>query len=187
MKKTTAKKMTDTRIRTGTVRLSYPHLFEKYTESDKYQVVLLIPKTEDLGTVKLVKEATQAAAEQGKQAKWGGKLPKNLATPLHDGDDSEQPGYEDCYYLTARTSTRPQVVDLNCADILDPEEIYAGCYARATLRFFPYSASGNNGIGVLLDNVQKLGDGDPIGGGRKTAEDDFGDDDLGDDDDDLGL
>ena len=186
MKITKAKAMTDTRIRTGTVRLSYPHLFEKYSESDKYQTVLLIPKDDETGTLKAVKDAVKAAAEQGKQSKWGGKVPKNLATPLHDGDESEQEAYQDCYYLTARTSTRPQVVDTSCNDILDTEEIYAGCYARATLRFFPYSASGNNGIGVLLDNVQKLSDGDPIGGGKASAESDFGDDDL-EDDDDLGI
>lgn len=186
MKKTTAKAMTDTRIRTGTVRLSYPHLFEKYTESDKYQTVLLIPKDDDTGTLKVIKDAIRAAAEQGKQSKWNGKAPKNLATPLHDGDESEQEAYEGHYYLTARTSTRPQVVDTSCNDILDADEIYAGCYARATLRFYPYSASGNNGVGVLLDNVQKLGDGEPIGGGKVSAESDFGDDDLGDDDD-LGI
>lgn len=187
MKITKAKAMTDTRIRTGTVRLSYPHLFEKYAESDKYQVVLLIPKDDETGTLKVIKEAIKAAAAQGAQSKWGGKTPKNLAGPLHDGDESEQEAYQDCYYLTARTSTRPQVVDTNLNDILDAEEIYAGCYARATLRFFPYSASGNNGIGVLLDNLQKLGDGEPIGGGKVSAESDFGDDDLDDDDDDLGI
>jgi len=187
MKITKAKAMSNTRIRTGTVRLSYPHLFEKYAESGKYQTVLLIPKDDETGTVKVIKDAIKAAAAEGAQTKWGGKTPKNIAYPLHDGDESEQEAYQDCYYLTARTNTRPQVVDLSLNDILDADEIYAGCYARATLLFYPYATSGNNGVGVLLNNVQKLGDGEPIGGGKASAESDFGDDDLDDDDDDLGL
>ena len=90
-----------------------------------------------------------------------------------------------CYYLTAKTSRKPQVVDLDRDDIFDEEEVYPGCYVRATLVFFPYNNEGK-GVGCLLNNVQKLEDGERIGGGAASAAEDFDDeDDLEDEDDDL--
>ena len=68
-----AKLITDTKARTGKVRLSYPHLFEKYEKSGKYQCVLLIDK-KDKDTISVLKKAIEAAKEQGKSEKcW--KIP----------------------------------------------------------------------------------------------------------------
>ena len=93
--------------------------------------------------------------------------------------------YEGCYYLTAKTSRKPQVVDADRDDIYDEEEVYPGCYVRATIVFFPYNNEGK-GVGCLLNNIQKLEDGERIGGSAATAAEDFDDDDeLEDDDDDL--
>ena len=39
-------------------------------------------------------------------------------------------------------------------------------------------ANGNKGVGVGLNNIQKLKDGERLGGARASAEDDFGGDDL---------
>ena len=86
------------------------------------------------------------------------------------------PEYEGMYYLTAKSNRKPQVVDLDRDDIFDDEEVYPGCYVRATIVFFPYSNEGK-GVGVLLNNVQKLEDGERLGGGAASAADDFADDD----------
>jgi hypothetical protein len=43
-----------------------------------------------------------------------------------------------------------------------------------TVNLFPYSASGNNGVGVGLNNVIKLRDGEKLSGGR-SADADFAD------------
>jgi len=180
-----AKLITDTKARTGKVRLSYPHLFEKYEKSGKYQCVLLIDK-KDKDTISVLKKAIEAAKEQGKSEKWNGKIPGNYAGPLHDGDDvPDKEGYAGCYYLSAKNGQRrPQVIDLDKDEIFDEEEVYAGCYVRASLRFFPYNQSGN-GVGCVLDNLQKLADGESLGGGSSSAADDFDDDgeDDGEDDD----
>ena len=53
--------------------------------------------------------------------------------------------------------------------------MYSGCYGRASINFYPYSVNGNKGVGVGLNNVQKLTDGERLGGSRATAESDFGD------------
>ncbi len=183
MGKYKAKLITDTKVRTGMCRLSYPHLFERYGESGKYQCVLLIDKS-NKDTLSVVKRAIENAKEQGKQEKWKGKIPGNYKSPLHDGDDvSERAGYEGCFYLSAKNGNRrPQVVDLDMEEIVDAEDVYAGCYVRASITFFPYNTNGN-GVGVVLNHIQKIAEGESLGGDISTADDDFGDDE--DEDDDL--
>ena len=85
------------------------------------------------------------------------------------------------YYINAKSNRKPQVVDLDRDDIFDAEEVYSGCYVRATIVFFPYSNEGK-GVGVLLNNVQKLADGDHLGGSAASAADDFDDDEELEDD-----
>ncbi|MDM0258255.1 DUF2815 family protein, partial [Clostridioides difficile] len=55
-------------------------------------------------------------------------------------------------------------------------EVYSGCYGRVSINFFPYNSAGNKGIGCGLQNVQKLADGEVLGGARASAEADFSDD-----------
>ena len=182
--KVTAKR-TGTKVTTGKVRLSYAHLFEPHAMNDgqepKYSVSVIIPKS-DKETLKAIKEATDAAKELGKD-KWKGKIPANLKTPLRDGDtEREDEAYAGCYFLNANSKNKPGIVDVNVQPILDATEVYSGCYARLTLNFYPYSASGNNGIACGLGNVQKLEDGEPLGGFSR-AEDDF--DAIGEAEDDF--
>ncbi|QAA31224.1 DUF2815 family protein [Clostridium manihotivorum] len=168
-------KRTGTKVTTGKVRLSYAHLFEPHAiegNEPKYSVSVIISKT-DTDTLKAIKEAVNEAKEQGK-GKWGGKVPPNLKTPLRDGD-AERPddeAYANCYFLNASSKNKPGIVDANVQPILDATEVYSGCYARLTLNFYPFSASGNKGIAAGLGNVQKLEDGEPLGGFTR-AEDDF--------------
>ena len=172
--KVTAKR-TGTKVTTGKVRLSYAHLFEPHAiegNEPKYSVSVIIPKT-DIETLKAIKEAVNQAKEEGK-AKFGGKVPGNLKTPLRDGDVDREgdEAYAGCYFLNANSKNKPGVVDINVQPVMDSTEVYSGCYARLTLNFYAYSASGNKGIAAGLGNVQKLADGEPLGGFTR-AEDDF--------------
>ena len=168
-------KRTGTKVTTGKCRLSYAHLFEPHAiegNDPKYSVSVLIPKT-DTETLKAIKEAVAEAKELGK-GKFGGKVPANLKTPLRDGDDErpDDEAYVGCYFLNASSKNKPGVVDLSVQPVLDVTEVYSGCYGRLTLNFYAYSASGNKGIAAGLGNVQKLADGEPLGGFTR-AEDDF--------------
>ena len=166
----------ETKVTTGKVRLSYTHIFEAHAmegQDPKYSTAILIPKS-DTDTLKAIKEAVELAKKNG-AGKWGGKVPANLKTPLRDGD-AEKPddeNYAGCYFLNASSKNKPGVVDENVQPILDATEVYSGCYARLTLNFYAYNASGNKGVAAGLGNVQKLGDGEPLGGFTR-AEDDFG-------------
>lgn len=172
--KVTAKR-TGTKVTTGKVRLSYAHLFEPHAiegNEPKYSVSVIIPKS-DKETLQAIKEAVNEAKEQGK-AKWNGKVPANVKTPLRDGDIDREgdEAYAGCYFLNANSKNKPGVVDINVQPILDSTEVYSGCYARLTLNFYAYNANGNKGIAAGLGNVQKLADGEPLGGFTR-AEDDF--------------
>lgn len=185
MSKTYEAKRTGTKVVTGMVRLSYAHLHEPHAiegNEPKYSVSLIISK-EDKSTIKAVQEAIKEAQEAGKGL-WGGKIPGGLKSPLRDGDD-ERPDddvYADAYFINANSKRKPEIVDLKGNKGLGPDQVYSGCYGRVSLNFFGYNAAGNKGIGCGLGNVQKIKDGDPLGGATR-AEDDF---DFEEDEDFLG-
>jgi len=175
--------MNATQMTTGKVRLSYAHLFKPYAHVDgqtpKYSTTILIPKS-DTVTIEKIKKAINAALETGKNSKWGGKIPKTYHSPLRDGDaEKDDPLYEGCYFMScnANADRKPTIYDLSLNEILDPNEVYSGCYARVNINFYPYSASGNNGIAVGLNMVQKVADGDKLGGSSVSASEAFADDD----------
>ena len=66
-------------------------------------------------------------------------------------------------------------------EILDQSEVYSGCYARANISFYAYNTNGNKGIACGLNAIQKIRDGEPLGGTRVSVEDAFGDDFVEDD------
>ena len=171
-----------TKCVTGKVRFSYVNIFKsrsfKEGQDAKYSVCLLIPK-KDKATVAKIRAAIEEAVQEGISSKWGGKKPKNLRLPLRDGDEEradEAGEYEGMYFMNANSSTKPGIVDKDLNEILDPDEVYSGCWGRASVNFFPYDSNGNKGIGCGLNNIQKLADGKPLGG-HSRAEDDFADDD----------
>jgi Protein of unknown function (DUF2815) len=177
----------ETKVITGKVRLSYAHLFVPTAISEeqekKYSVCLLIPKS-DKETLKKIKNAIEAATEAGK-SKWGGKVPANLKTPLRDGDEEradDHPEYKGMWFINCSSKQKPGIIDRDRNPILDSEEVYSGCYARASINFYGFNAAGNKGIACGLNNIQKLADGDYLGG-RSRAEDDF--DELEDDEEDF--
>lgn len=165
------------KVKTGKVRMSYVNVFTPRAAVDggqaKYGVCLLIPK-DDKNTLDRMQKAIEAAYEEGK-AKH--KLPKNYKSPLRDGDAErpDSPEYENMMFVNANSHRKPGLVDQNVQPIMDQSEFYSGCWGRATLNFFPFSASVNKGIACGLNNLQKLEDGERLGGGS-TAEQDFGED-----------
>ena len=168
------------KVITGKVRFSYAHVFEPSAinedQDKKYSVSIIIPK-KDKKTLKKIKAAIQEALEEGK-AKFGGSIPKKWKNPLRDGDEEREDdeNYEDCMFINAASQRKPGLVDENLDPIMDKEDFYSGCYGRASVNFYPFNVSGNKGVACGLNNLQKLEDGEHLGGGATSAEDDFGDD-----------
>lgn len=183
-------------LTTGIGTLSFPHIFASTKEkkddgSDSYDIQFIIPKSqrEDIRAILL-------AIQKVGKAKWGDNW-KKVRTPLRDGDKEKDELTEDgstkgdkyperlgCYFLNARSSKPVAVVDRQRSPIENADDVYGGCKGKIAVTFYPYSQQGNHGIGVGLNGVQKIADGESFGTGRPQVESMF---DLLDEDDDLGL
>ena len=150
----------------------------------KYSVSLIIPK-DDVATVNKIKAAIEAAYREGEsKLKGNGKTVPALSvlkTPLRDGD-LERPddeAYANSYFVNANSSTAPGIVDADRQPIIERSEVYSGVYGRASINFYAFNSNGNKGIACGLNNLQKIRDGEPLGG-KASAESDFA---TSDDDD----
>lgn len=168
-----------TKVVTGIVRLSYANVWEATSingGTPKYSVSLIIPKS-DTKTIDAINAAVDAAIKEG-SSKFGGKIPNKAALklPLRDGDtERDDEAYKDSFFVNANSTTAPQIVDRAVQPILDRAEVYSGCYARVSINFYAFNSNGNRGIACGLGNIQKVSDGDPLGG-RSSAADDFSSD-----------
>jgi hypothetical protein len=184
------------------VRFSHLHVHVPHlnTESNKreYSVQIWIPKenVEDKATL------DAAYAEQLEAyTKLEGKPGKEWHNPIKDGDKIEDkkgnarpvPG---CWVIGAKSAgyddegavrNPPAVVGTERG--LDGElkpltssQIKSGDWGRVSinLKFF---TKGRTGVGVYLNSLQKVKDGEALGGGRKSATEEFGD--FDDEDEDL--
>jgi hypothetical protein len=163
------------KVVTGKVRFSYAHVFTPQASQEggtpKYSVSIIIPKS-DKETVEKINKAIEQAKEENK-AVWGGTVPKGLKGGLRDGDEEkDDPAYANSYFINANSSQKPGVVDADLNAILDASEFYSGCFGRASISFFAYNSNGSKGVGCGLNNVQKLEDGEKLGG-ASSASDDF--------------
>ena len=143
----------------------------------KYSVSLIIPKS-DTKTVSKLNAAIEAAYHEGESKLRGnGKTVPALSTiknPLRDGD-VERPddsAYANAYFINANSATAPGIVDADRNPVLTRSEVYSGVYGRASINFYAFNSNGNRGIACGLNNLQKVRDGEPLGG-KTSAEDDF--------------
>lgn len=168
-------------------RWSYANVWEPKSingGTPKYSVSLIIPKS-DTATIKKIEAAIEAAYKEGEaKLKGNGRSVPALSvlkTPLRDGD-AERPddeAYANAYFVNANSATAPGIVDADRQEIIDRSEVYSGVYGRASINFYAFNSNGNKGIACGLNNLQKIRDGEPLGG-KSRAEDDFaGEDDEG--------
>lgn len=161
-------------------RWSYANVWEPKSingGAPKYSVSLIIPKSDKV-TVEKIKKAIQSAYEEGQgKLKGNGKTVPALSvlkTPLRDGD-LERPddeAYANSYFINANSATAPGIVDADRNTIIDRSEVYSGVYGRASINLYAFNSNGNKGIACGLNNLQKIKDGEPLGG-KSRAEDDF--------------
>lgn len=143
----------------------------------KYSVSLIIPKS-DVKTVAKLKSAIEAAYQEGQsKLKGNGKTVPPLSAlkiPLRDGDAErpDDPTYANAYFINANSATAPGIVDADRNPILERSEVYSGVYGRASINLYVFNSNGNRGIACGLNNLQKIADGEPLGG-KSRAEDDF--------------
>lgn len=167
------------KIVTGKGRFSYlnwasPKLND-LSKKMEFSTEFLIPK-EDIGTIANIKQAMKAALDK----KYNGNYPKNLRSPLRDGDtEVKQDGtaldahYKNHFFIRCKSNEAPGVVDENRQPILIANEFVSGDYGRVSITAYAYSQVGNNGVAFWLNNLQRLEKGEPLGG-KASPQDDFG-------------
>ena len=170
-----------TKVITGVnTRWSYCNVWEPKSingGTPKYSVSLIIPKS-DTVTVEKINKAIEAAYKEGesKLRGTGKSVPalEAIKTPLRDGD-LERPddeAYKGCYFINANSPKAPGIVDAALQPILERSEVYSGVYGRASINLYAFNSNGNKGIACGLNNLQKIKDGESLGG-KSRAEDDF--------------
>src|SRR6185436_10726221 len=172
---------------TPVFRLSFPNLFEarkgntddpnatpkfglsaiwtpaKFTEKEKGQWRAIMAE--------LDKEAQRVFGKPWKQ------LPDTVRRGIRDGASKDNlEGYgEGTRFANITSKNRPGVIDKNGDDISvedgNTDEIYPGCWCRATVTVYSYNNKGK-GVALGLRNVQKIKDG-PRLDNRTNAKDDF--------------
>lgn len=170
-----------TNVTTGEVRLSYVNLFQPRAnnqgEEPKYSATVLIPKS-DTATMQRIQAAVQAAIAKGVESGfWSAGAQPDV--PIRDGDglkpQSGEPYGPECkghWVIACSSKQKQEIVDINMSPIIDQTQVYSGMYGRVNINFYPYN-NRKKGIGAGLGPVQKLRDGEPLGG-RMTAEAAFG-------------
>lgn len=168
-----ATKKEEVKIITPAFRVSFPELAQPkgFNGSDpKYSVQMVFPNNVDISALKKI-------AIKVRNEKWGddkSKHPKNLKMPFIDGNEKDLESHKDSTVINAKSKFKPGMVDQNREEILDANEIYAGCWARARVTCYAYDIKsvGSRGVAFGLTSIQKVKD-DKAFSGRGNAKDDF--------------
>lgn len=180
-----AKKRKGISLVTPKFRVSFPKVFEpefnNLSKKDEYSISALFDKNEDISELK---NAARKVCEDA----WGPdpkRWPKKWKNPFKDQLEAEKENEDGSSFMPdgyvkgatmirMKSKNQPGVVDKKKKPILDAEEFYAGCYARADVYISVYEVEDglSVGVSVSLNHLQKVADGEPFSGRRK-AEDAF--------------
>jgi len=173
------------KVVTPVARASYARLLEpamSLNDELKYSVSLIFPSDADISEMK------QAAAN-ALIDKWGPDKkhwPKGLRSPFRDGNEKDDPLYEDTTFVNVSSTDPPQVghkIGNKFVELTNGRDVYSGMYIRASLTAFAYDKKGNKGVSFGLGNVLKVRDGERLDG-RTDGDTDFkdfeGDDPMAD-------
>lgn len=137
----------------------------------KYGLTMLFAPGADLSRLK-------AAAAAAAQEKFGKRLQDpafaaKLRSPFRDQGEKTFEGYvKGAIFINATSQQRPGLVDAQVQPIIEESQFYSGCYAIASVNAFAYEQLGNVGVAFGVNNIQKVRDGEPLGG-RTRPEADF--------------
>lgn len=129
-----------------------------------------------------IKAAELAVANEA----WKGNGAKMLASlepskkSIRDGDKRTNgagdiyEGYEGRTYVTAKTPTRPLLIDQARRPVTEEDGvIYSGCYVNAIIEIYANTVAKTKGVFAGLKGVQFVRDGDSFGGSAPAKADEF--------------
>lgn len=170
---------TETRVTTGKARFCYANIWTpKKNDQGKevYSVTIVIPKS-DTETYNKLSVAIQEVYNDSEEVlKANNKtLPKleDIKQPLRDGDEDRDgdPIFAGSWFINATSIYAPGIFDADRNIITDKDSVYSGCYGRASISLYAYNKKGGRGIAAGLRGLQKLEDGERLGGFASVADD----------------
>lgn len=143
-------------------RASYPHLFKpfQFQGSDKepaYYITMLFPKaTTDLKPM----HAFIIAARDAEWSKPEDHARMDPASFFRDGDTSGKLEYAGMWYIKAKSTRKPVVMDQNVKKIEDIEHhrVYPGCWVKVAVSTYAWTYADKIGVKLNLEHVQLVGD-----------------------------
>lgn len=168
------------KIMLNNVRLAFPTLWEPKTVNGEGKPAFSASFLIEPGSA-TAKAVEQAIAEVARD-KWGAKADALLKqmratdkTALHDGDlKSNYDGFAGLLYVSARTATRPLVIDADRTPLTERDgRPYAGCYVNASVELWAQDNNYGKRVNASLRGVQFLRDGDAFAGGGAASADEF--------------
>jgi hypothetical protein len=158
-------------------RVAFPHVWEPHAfqagQEPNYSLILVFPEGTDI--MELKKACGRAAVKKFGDKARGMMKAGQLRMPWRDGSEYSEygePFVDGAIFVTAKSKQAPGVVNERAKPIMNQMDFYAGCMGRASVYCHAYDTMGNKGVTLLLNNVQKTGDGERMSG-RQRAEDEF--------------
>lgn len=150
--------MANEKIVTPEFIIMFPAVFEPraYEGGDaKYSLVAVFPEGTDLSELSnLAKSVVPAGKSTGARS------------PFRVADESQIEKWGEVYrnatYVRLSTKRAPAIVDAMKNPITDPAEIYSGAKCRAVIHAYYYDRTGNRGVNLWLDALQKVADGERL-------------------------
>lgn len=176
-------------LKTPVGRLCFPAIFEKEKQMEgatappKYAATIVFDKEylkshpDEMARFNAIRAAADAVCKEKfkKSLKDASQAIARFWNPFRDGaEKAHLDGYgEGTIFLKASSRNRPGAVGPDAkTPIDDPEALYAGCYVRISVS--PYAFDNKmKGVGIGLNNVMFVRDGERLAGGV-NAEEDFG-------------
>jgi len=177
------------KVKIQSVRVAFPAVFEPQAidgGEPKFGGKFII----DPANKALVAELDAAMLQVAKD-KWGpkgeqvfnglqkvGKKPDVafVKEPYKNKDGDAYGGFEDMFYLSASSATRPLVIDRDKTPLVNADgKIYSGCYVNINVEFWAQDNKFGRAIRAQLRGVQFAKDGDAFGGGAPASTDEFDD------------
>ena len=185
----TVKKSKFETVVTPEFRMSFPYLFtpqlplgETDEKKAKYSVTMLFPPGTDITPLKKLAISAGVAKWGPDQTKWP-KFKHPLFRSGGEEGKKDAPGYgPGVVFCTAKSgaysrksgqkNSAPGVIGPDKQIIMDPNEIYGGCYGHAKINAYAYEHPiGGKGISFGLISVMKTRDGEPFGSKNKPEND----------------
>lgn len=163
------------KVVTPVFRVSFNKIFrpdQNERGQNVYSITAIFDSDADL-------KAMEQLVKETREAKYQKKVIPNFREPFRKGVDSEYdlskyPEYKGKIICTFKSYGRVvRVIGPDKQEILDEEDFYSGCYARAAITAFTYDQQGNKGVSFGLASLMKVKDGERLAGSVSNPEDDF--------------